>query len=650
VEASTQSKGLAKDTSFNLSETIVSGQLVKVPFFIALVDSEGQVVTTDNSTTCELIQGEGAELAGSLKSTSEKGIVQFDSFTLSGAAGSSVDLKVSCSNAFLSSTIEKLSQPLFLRNCVEGEHLQNGICVLCLPGTFSLNPTEPCKRCPDGAQCLGNFTVAPEKGYWRKDSMSETFYECPRKKSCLGPEEAGFSLTGKCADEYTGVQCAGCVEGYALTGNYECKECSQDLKARSIRALMLFLSVACIIANLLVAHRLVSKKKKSQANAFLKVLLSYFQVTFMIVNLKFEWPSLFEGFIDFHIKIIESSGVAFNFDCLTDNLTSKENFFRNSILISGLPFAMISVASLCWLSLRLVKKVGNMKEKVIGSAVVLLYIVMPQVMRAMLSFFACQDIGGNYWISSDFSIKCWDSEHTRYALGLALPTLLIWIVSLPVLSFFILRHCRNRLEEEKNLLMMGYLYIGFKPSLYLWEFMIMLRKLSVISFAVFMDKYHSNQAYFTLMCLFVSFVLQIRLKPYAESALNLAEEVSISTSAVFSYSTLIISTEEANSASEVVLFAILLLSFITYSTLWLVSGISWLTNIPLLRITARILCRCCRLQAVPPSIVSVPSEDLLKSKGAVSTIFDDSRSEVYPILGPNSSFSQDASRPQLKIS
>jgi len=520
---------LNRDSGFNLSNSIISGQPVKTPFIITIVDTEGQTVSTDSFTICELESDKGVEIAGEFKKTSVKGIIEFGSFTLSGPVGSNINLNVVCTNSRITSSIEEFDQELFLRNCVKGESLKGNECEVCKPGTYSFNPAEPCKECPEGAECYGNFTLAPQKGYWRKSDDSESFYECSREDSCLSPEESGFSLTGQCAEHYTGAKCGGCVEGYALNSNFECLECTQDAKSQFVRVLLFVVSGVFILVNVILALGSATKTK-SLLSVYFKVLMNFFQVTIIIVSLKYDWPSLFTNFLSFQITMGESSGVSFNFYCLTDTLSSKESFYMNTIFIATLPFGLISVAAAIWLCVRLFKRVEHFKAKFLCSVTVLVFNVLPQVTKTMFSLFSCEDIEGDYWLSTDFSVECWDSQHTLYSVALALPSLLIWTVFLPTVCILYLRKRKQNLEDLSTKYVMGFLYHGYRAELYFWEFLVFYRKIFVIIIAVFMSKFQLCQAIFISTVLFATLSLQMQAQPFTTPNLNKVEELSILTS------------------------------------------------------------------------------------------------------------------------
>ena len=61
-----------------------------------------------------------------------------------------------------------------------GEIPVGNACEVCPPYTYSLDPHQvKCKECPEGATCLGNWTMVPESGYWRSNMYSDIFWKWP---------------------------------------------------------------------------------------------------------------------------------------------------------------------------------------------------------------------------------------------------------------------------------------------------------------------------------------------------------------------------------------------------------------------------------------------------------------------------------------
>jgi hypothetical protein len=74
-----------------------------------------------------------------------------------------------------------------VRGCVPGEVSPiPDTCEPCLPGSFSLNPSQPlCQVCPEGASCPGGAVILPLPGWWHSAADSAQLHRCDALHSKL---------------------------------------------------------------------------------------------------------------------------------------------------------------------------------------------------------------------------------------------------------------------------------------------------------------------------------------------------------------------------------------------------------------------------------------------------------------------------------
>ena len=136
----------------------------------------------------------------------------------------------------------------------------------------------------------------------------------------------------------------------------------------------------------------------------------------------------------------------------------------------------------------------------------------------------------------DLEIPCWKSEHIRYSLFVAAPSLIIWGFGIPLVAWIILSKNKNDLESIELREKYGFLYNGYKKSYYFWESVIMYRKIMIIFISVFMGRFGTiTQALVVFIVLIVFLILNIKLKPFAFEVLNEMEMLSIITSILTVY-------------------------------------------------------------------------------------------------------------------
>ena len=72
-------------------------------------------------------------------------------------------------------------------------------------------------------------------------------------------------------------------------------------------------------------------------------------------------------------------------------------------------------------------------------------------------------------------------------MRVSLPTLIVWGLVFPVISLVLLVRNRRKLTAEETKLKYGFLYIGYSPKSYYWEFVIMYRKILIAFISVFLS-------------------------------------------------------------------------------------------------------------------------------------------------------------------
>ena len=137
----------------------------------------------------------------------------------------------------------------------------------------------------------------------------------------------------------------------------------------------------------------------------------------------------------------------------------------------------------------------------------------------------------------DLSLKCWSSSHLAWALGGALPGILIWGIGIPLFALLILYRFRFNLTEDNVKERYGFLYNGYKARNYYWESVVMFRKVAMIFITVFLSSLgRIVQALAVIILLAIYLFLTMGKKPFTTRRLNQLEITSLFTSAITIYS------------------------------------------------------------------------------------------------------------------
>lgn len=177
------------------------------------------------------------------------------------------------------------------RPCVAGEYLKDYACVVCPPGSYSLqqNPGDwtltQCLPCPKNAICRDG-TIDTSPGYWRSNYFSATLQKCPIQQACKGgtlklqrsakapmysytftyayayPVDYTSLVQDQCAVGYTGPLCGVCSPGYYSIDN-ECKACVSSGDS-SMSAVIVVPSVIIIVGIAILLYLRCSSKSSKR--------------------------------------------------------------------------------------------------------------------------------------------------------------------------------------------------------------------------------------------------------------------------------------------------------------------------------------------------------------------------------------------------
>lgn len=123
-----------------------------------------------------------------------------------------------------------------------------------------------------------------------------------------------------------------------------------------------------------------------------------------------------------------------------------------------------------------------------------------------------------------------------WALGGALPGIILWGIGIPLAALLLLYCSRHDLDSPRVKEKYGFLYNGYRHRLYYWESVIMFRKVAMIFITVLLSSTgRIVQALFVILLLIFYLFYTIRKKPYTTRRLNELEITSLLTSSITIY-------------------------------------------------------------------------------------------------------------------
>mmetsp|Transcript_10585 Transcript_10585/g.20407 ORF Transcript_10585/g.20407 Transcript_10585/m.20407 type:complete len:511 (+) Transcript_10585:842-2374(+) len=451
IEEDSKNSRAFKDALPQLS-SVASGQRLPFAIKFGLIDHYGQLVATDNDSTCDIlpVNSNSTTLSGQTRVTSSKGVYEFTEVYVTSEPGTIVSFKIS--SAALNSTVadNSLTLPLQLRTCVSGETYEGNSCKVCDSGTFSLSPEKACESCPQGAICFGGNLMVPKAGYWRSSKMSEEFLECMLKSACLRSPYVIPSMTGECNYGYRGNLCQACDNGFSRVSENKCAKCpSQDDNMPKLIGLAL-ISIA-VSAVLVWTTMRTAHEPSSLHSIYLKIFTNYLQLVILATQLNLDWPDFV---LDFFEKQKLASSVdqqLYSFDCYLLKEDDSEEaykrvYFQRLVLLSTLPLALAFFSVVFWMGVYMkTHKAGYLRKELVTTLVVLFFLVHPSLVKEYFSVFSCRELDGtSLWLTYNLDIQCFADPHSFYAVSVALPYILIWGFGVPtsILIFLVSRKAR----------------------------------------------------------------------------------------------------------------------------------------------------------------------------------------------------------------
>ena len=357
--------------------------------------------------------------------------------------------------------------------------------------------------------------------------------------------------------------CQACENGFSRSGGNVCEKCPGIQENIAYLSLIIIIIVLCICL-LVYINISLADKPASNYTILIKILMNYIQIISIVTSFNFEWPD----FAMQYLKIQETAGSlsqqSFSFDCFIAEKYGRSNsqvYFDKLLLYLMMPGVIILVCLFCWSVVGLIRLDSKyIKNHFVGSVVIILFILHSIIVKISLAPFSCTEIAqGEYWLNDDMSIRCWEGDHLLYTLAVALPGILLWVFLIPITGIIIIFKNRQNFEELSIKQRYGFVTSGYMPDHYYWEFVIIYRKVLVISCSLFFGSLSVElQTLSVLIILLLTSYMQINLKPFISPDMNKMEFRSILVSIITIYCGLYYLAPDMTFTGRVILFVLLI--------------------------------------------------------------------------------------------
>ena len=401
-----------------------------------------------------------------------------------------------------------------------------------------------------------------------------------------------------------------------------------------IRLVFITLAVVLFNAYLIYSTMKSANKPKFLHTIYLKILVNYFQLVYLVTQFRLNWP---DPVLQLLHAQNNTGGVAqhiYSIDCfLSNNQNSSDVFYIKQIFMAVLPFGVFLLIMLFWVVRAwMTGQFRYLNREMTASLVIAFFFLHPTLTTSLFSVFSCTKVSaGQYWLTEDMAIPCWDSQHIRQTFLVGIPAVVVWVFAVPLLCLGIL--IRNRREQDEVWVKMqyGFLITGYRRETYYWEFVILFRKIAVICCSVFITNTIPIQALAVQLILAVCFFLQFSVAPYFSLHLNAMEVRAILVADVTIYCGLFYLTDKLSSFGSWLFFACIVVSNVVFLVYWVKVFLGY---------TARMALRMVPILGswlhIDPSDIDEDIEDFIRNSSLKTTTLSlsDSKSVYRAVLRP----------------
>ena len=340
--------------------------------------------------------------------------------------------------------------------------------------------------------------------------------------------------TGICNEGYSGVLCSECAPGWGKSKLYKCVKCEATAKFFAVMICVALLKIGLVTYFIYRALAETIDDKRKVHSTLLRILISFFQVEGLLFSVQMHWPLYLDGIrtfiISFFTSTVNPGGYSYN--CLLNWLhldaDSLSYFEFNVFYVSFAPLLWTVAVGLFLLLKRFILRkksitLAGAQHTIRMTFYATYYYFWPDMITTAFSTLNSFDVGGGNWrLVADPSI-IWLSSRHELTLSLGLATLAISGFGLPVLLLRQMVKQKDKLDDSDFLQKYGFMYRGYKPEYYLWEFSILLRKLALVGTAVYFASSPSRLCITLAVIIGISIILQTKCSPYMSEILNKLE-------------------------------------------------------------------------------------------------------------------------------
>jgi hypothetical protein len=394
---------------------------------------------------------------------------------------------------------------------------------------------------------LDNTMLIDQDSGGAGDSTETLFTRCDRSKGLICERcDVEMGYMQECANP-AGSRCrlcTSCAVNFKRSGEARCKRCPES---STNRALLVLGVLAMIVAGAGLIYMAIEAADAldNVSDAMKKIMINYLQVTSLAAGFPLKWPEAVEQMFAAMSAVSSAGQHVLSPDCELSSMEPAVAFYAKQIMFASIPLVVFVISKMIWGGLKLfhVAYIHHARTKNGGKAacrackscvvlrpavyyvdrsvltdVVFFYFLYPTMVKQAIALFACDEVGGEWYLSADLQEECFVGRHLSWMSLIGIPQLIVYVVGMPLLSWTILMANRWRLHKKRVRFRYGMLYSGYRRKTFWWEGVVAMRKVVFVAIAgVFGSRMGPDlQCFVALFILFWFFNFHLTAHPFDE--------------------------------------------------------------------------------------------------------------------------------------
>eukprot|EP00753_Platysulcus_tardus_P012042 PLAT3336.17.p1 GENE.PLAT3336.17~~PLAT3336.17.p1 ORF type:complete len:769 (+),score=376.52 PLAT3336.17:84-2390(+) len=438
----------------------------------------------------------------------------------------------------------------------------------CPAGFYSFSGWQGCRRCPEGGICTNGILYAPSGWYCSVESEcdadSPTCVDVVNGTSATGgavimaacetsPEQC---LAGPCCDNrrvsqagsavarspshccacgFSGAMCRECAAGFFRNVGL-CELCQSDW--------VVFIIMDALVVALVALISVALPYQLYTCANVVKISITYLQMVAALSLFNLQWDSFLYNLLQALLPLLLRPDTEYQ-QCSSTGLSSAFGFkdgIGNRLLFTQLIPVVFIVFVIAYVvlrqlgeSARLLARPALSEEEELHPLARLLapilrfmdYSYLYLTTASVILAFDCRMTDGALRFRGG-SLACDASDSTYAGLtSLGQACLIVWVIAIPLSSYFYLfLHRRELLESKTMHARFGQLYLHFREGYWWWGLPLKLRDVLYIASAVLTYDTPDQSFIFAIILTLLSGLLHATAKPYVSHSANQLEVYS----------------------------------------------------------------------------------------------------------------------------